>query len=380
MRRPARRRRRQVGGRAVWLVAGVIAAAAAALAVAVLWWSGATLALDRVALARVEVQPLGGSLISARAFAPDGTGIPLSVSGGRLLPRRLLTPGESVTVITVVRRPGWLGWALGHTRTGAADRSCTASSAFATLADGRYSLRAAVAVRRAGRPGLVPEWRPRAPRLGRGAAWSRWGSKRPRARSRCRARHAGGSASALPFASPGFRLPGCRPCSSGRSRGPISPRASIELTFSKPLHDALGAARPKFSVRVPGRWSESDSHTLVFRPAGFGFPLDASVRLELPRNLSVNLGTSPARTARTIDWKVAGASFLRLQQLLADGGYLPLSWQPAGETPARQLLAEINAAVAPPEGSFSWRYTETHRMSCSACGSPGSRTRSSAGR
>ena len=116
MRRPARRRRRHAR-RWFFVCLGVVAAAAVALAVAVVWWSGATLALDRVALARVELQPLGGSLISARAFAPDGSRIPLSVSGGRLLPRRLLTPGESVTVVDVVRRPGWLGWALGHTRT-----------------------------------------------------------------------------------------------------------------------------------------------------------------------------------------------------------------------------------------------------------------------
>ena len=82
-----------------------------------IWWSGATLAEDNVALAKVEVQPLGGSLVSAKASGPSGRRIPLTVDGGRLLPRTKLKPGEVVTVEVVVRRPGWLGWALGKTRT-----------------------------------------------------------------------------------------------------------------------------------------------------------------------------------------------------------------------------------------------------------------------
>ena len=65
------------------------------LAAAVIWWSGATLAQDNVALAKVEVQPLGGSLVSAKAFGPGGRPIPLSVSGGRLLPQKKLKPNST---------------------------------------------------------------------------------------------------------------------------------------------------------------------------------------------------------------------------------------------------------------------------------------------
>lgn len=85
-------------------------------AAAVLFWSGATLAGDPVALARVDVQPLGGKLVGAQAFAPDGTRIPLEVAGGKLTPRGDVVPGERVTVMVVVRRPGWLGWVLGRER------------------------------------------------------------------------------------------------------------------------------------------------------------------------------------------------------------------------------------------------------------------------
>jgi len=97
-------------------VLGALTVIAAVLAAAVLVWSGARLAGDPVALARVHVQPLGGTLESAKAFAPNGTEIPLRVNGDELTLDGHVVPGAQVTVDVVVRRPGWLGWALGRTR------------------------------------------------------------------------------------------------------------------------------------------------------------------------------------------------------------------------------------------------------------------------
>ena len=72
----------------------MLVVAALGLAAAVIWWSGATLAQDNVALAKVEVQPLGGSLVSAKASGPSGRRIPLTVSSGKLLPRTKLKPAK----------------------------------------------------------------------------------------------------------------------------------------------------------------------------------------------------------------------------------------------------------------------------------------------
>ncbi len=117
-RRPSpRRRRRRLVGRSILFVLALLGVAGIAVAAGIVWWSGATLAGDRAALARIEVQPLGGSLVSAKAFGPGGARIPLVVRGSRLTPKALLRPGERVTVEVVVRRPGWLGWALGRSRT-----------------------------------------------------------------------------------------------------------------------------------------------------------------------------------------------------------------------------------------------------------------------
>jgi hypothetical protein len=94
----------------------VVVVALLGLVAAVLAWSGVRLADDPTALARVDVQPFGGTLERVRAFGPDGRRIPLAVRGGRLTPRTRLTPGERVSVDVLVRRPGWLGWALGDKR------------------------------------------------------------------------------------------------------------------------------------------------------------------------------------------------------------------------------------------------------------------------
>ena len=85
----------------------------AALVVAAVAWSGVTLAGDSTALARVTVQPLGGTIEHVQAFGPGGQRLPIAVDDGRLTPLKQLTPGERVSVDVEVRRPGWLGWALG---------------------------------------------------------------------------------------------------------------------------------------------------------------------------------------------------------------------------------------------------------------------------
>src|SRR5436305_517810 len=88
-------------------------AATAALALA---WSGATLAADPSALARVDLQPFASKLVSATASTAGGRPIALVRQGSRLTPATRLSAGQAVSVEVVVRRPGWLGWALGKNR------------------------------------------------------------------------------------------------------------------------------------------------------------------------------------------------------------------------------------------------------------------------
>ena len=53
---------------------------------------------------------------------------------------------------------------------------------------------------------------------------------------------------------------------------------------------------------------------------------------------------------------IAPASFLRLQQLLAQEGYLPLAGAADAGGVEQTMRGELAAAVDPPAGHFEWRY------------------------
>jgi peptidoglycan hydrolase-like protein with peptidoglycan-binding domain len=139
---------------------------------------------------------------------------------------------------------------------------------------------------------------------------------------------------------------------------PLPPDRQLTLTFSSPVGDVLGASRPRLSPATPGRWRQPDAHTLSFQPAGFGFGLGADVQVELPRAIHLAGRTGTALT-RTVRWQVPDGSTLRLQQLLAQLGYLPLDWQPATNRGPASIRAQLAAALTPPSGQFGWRYRHT---------------------
>jgi hypothetical protein len=111
---------------------------------------------------------------------------------------------------------------------------------------------------------------------------------------------------------------------------------------------------------VAGRWAQPDDHTLVFRPSGLGANFASGLSVRFPRAVAVASRTSAAtHTATSLDWAVAPASFLRLQQLLAEEGYLPLDWHPAARDVPHTVRAELSAAIAAPAGKFTWRFPNT---------------------
>ncbi len=142
----------------------------------------------------------------------------------------------------------------------------------------------------------------------------------------------------------------------------ISPATPLHLTFSKPVSEVLGSTRPRLSPSTPGRWRETNSHTLVFTPSGMGAALDSQLQVQLPHAVAAATGGSGLRTTSQVEWTVPPGSTLRLHQLLAQAGYLPVAWRSAGgragDVP-RTPSAEARAAVEPPSGSFTWRYPNT---------------------
>ena len=126
--------------------------------------------------------------------------------------------------------------------------------------------------------------------------------------------------------------------------GRLRPRSSLTLTFARPVADVLGSRLPRLVPATRGRWKQLDRNTLSFEPAGFGFALDSTVHVRLP--------------GQSLAWHVAGGSTLRLQELLARAGYLPLRWQAAAAPPSTPA-AEVSAAVSAPKGTFTWRFPKT---------------------
>ena len=354
-------RRRRPRRLAPWAFLAVVLAALLGFVVAVLVWSGVTLADDATALARVHVQQFGGRLELVRASGPDGRPVPLAVRDGRLTPRRRLTPGEPVTIDVVVRRPGWLGWALGKTR----HERLTVRAPVAGVSDRWLTVRSGSPVRVSfDRPVNTVVYRSGGHISGRTLGG---------ARSLTLGRQvAAGTLQVAAAARPWERLgtpiavswfpPAKVPVavSAPAPGSTIAPASPIRLTFSKPVSDALGGAQPKLSPKTPGRWSQTDSHTLVFVPSGFGARFASGLRVDFDRAIAV-VGSkrSGLHTTRRIEWTVPPGSILRLQQLLAQEGYLPLDWTPAEAPVARTPRAEVRAAVDPPRGHFTWRYPNT---------------------
>jgi len=142
--------------------------------------------------------------------------------------------------------------------------------------------------------------------------------------------------------------------------GRADPLSPIRLTFSEPVSRVLGGAEPTLTPSVKGKWTTLDSHTLVFRPSGAGAPFNSHLSVRFPSPLLVaDANRADPVPSRAVRLSIAPASFLRLQQLLAQEGYLPVDWTPADVDVRRTMPSEVSAAVDPPAGHFRWRYPDT---------------------
>ena len=361
----ARRRRRRSRGRlALWSTAGVIAACACALGLVLLMRPEVVVAQDSEALARISASMLEGRVVSASAERVDGERIPISLRRGRLWPLERIRVNERLRVRLTMRRPGWVGWLLGATdaKTFVVRTPAAQVAARWLIAPSRgpvtFTLDSpvvAVQIRRGAQEITVRFRRPRssvvvgrvAPRLpGAGAATV---SAVPRTWEipphpvRVSWFPAGTGAQALAEPTPGR---------------PLRPDQPITLTFSKPVRQVLGGQLPTITPGVGGNWHVLDAHTISFRPTSFGFPLDSRVTIHLPARVRF-ASTAREHALRTVAWSVLGGSIVRLHQLLAEAGYLPVVWQPAADPVEPTARSEAAAATSPPAGRFSWRWPGT---------------------
>lgn len=130
----------------------------------------------------------------------------------------------------------------------------------------------------------------------------------------------------------------------------VDSSASIRIALNQPLSST--SPMPTISPAIDGSWQRLSASTIEFvqsKPLSPG----QSVTVTVPGGPTGIRGASGARLANSTSstFHVAPLSTLRVQQLLAELGYLPLSFSPA--------VAASGAGVATGDlaGSFTWRWS-----------------------
>jgi lipoprotein-anchoring transpeptidase ErfK/SrfK len=150
--------------------------------------------------------------------------------------------------------------------------------------------------------------------------------------------------------------------------------APITLTFSSAL--SPGTPLPTLTPKIAGSWQVSGA-TATFTPS-YGYAPGTTVALAIPGGTAGMAGAAASAgtlgTSSRSTFTTGGYSTLRLQQILAQLGYLPLVWAPAdggsdGVIPASAPAAAVSVTSAttaglneqvadayqPPAGTFTFQ-------------------------
>ena len=346
-------RARRFGRGPVIAVGVVLALLIGVGAAALVASSHASLGGDSSALARVTL-PVGGGKIESVSVTtgPHSRQVPVELRGTQIWPLRRIRVHQRVTIDVSVRRPGWIAWLSGrtqHLRVTLLTPSASLSQQYLTLRGGApivLHFREPVQAIAYGPPGQIARRQLVTPlstvRLHRTApAGTLWVAAMPRSWETASPVAvswfpAGAQASAVATPAPGTV---------------IGPHTKLTLTFSRTVGQALGRTLPPVTPAGAGSWHAVNSHTITFAPTGYGYGLGAKVNVGLPGGVQLVGGQGANAT-----WKVPGGSTLRLQQILARLGYLPLRFEPGRPVP-QTPDAQEQAAIAPPVGHFAWRYS-----------------------
>jgi hypothetical protein len=124
----------------------------------------------------------------------------------------------------------------------------------------------------------------------------------------------------------------------------------ITVTYSHKLPS--DANLPTLSPSVAGSWS-IEGNKAVFTPS-VGYTADTHVTVHIPATTS---GTTTTTDATTATFTTGQYSTVRLEQLLAQLGYLPVTWTASddgSDVASGDANAQLSAAYDPPSGSFTF--------------------------
>ena len=124
--------------------------------------------------------------------------------------------------------------------------------------------------------------------------------------------------------------------------------AGVTVTYNEPL--PASAPMPTLKPAVAGSWTRQ-GNTVVFTPDA-GYPAGTKVTVTA-------VAAQDKTTVRSTSWSFTTGKYstLRLQEILAQLGYLPLTWTPAagGSVPGDNPQGQLAAAYDPPAGTFAWQ-------------------------
>jgi hypothetical protein len=125
--------------------------------------------------------------------------------------------------------------------------------------------------------------------------------------------------------------------------------SSIAIHFSAVV--SASTPLPTLSPNVAGSWS-ANGRELVFTPTG-AYPPESEISVSIPGGATGVLGVSGAilKSTDVVTFRTKAGSILRAEQLLAELGYLPVTWH--ARTPIVRTMAEFErAAYVAPHGHF----------------------------
>ena len=141
----------------------------------------------------------------------------------------------------------------------------------------------------------------------------------------------------------------------------VNGASPIQVQFSAPL--AASSPMPTLSPSIPGNWT-AQGDDAVFTPT-VGYSENTKVTVKVPGGqagmisaagvTAGNGGTLGSSLSQS--FTTGSFSTMRLQQLLAQLGYLPLTWTSTSRTTISptNARAELAAAYNAPAGTFKWQ-------------------------
>ena len=157
---------------------------------------------------------------------------------------------------------------------------------------------------------------------------------------------------------PNLQVVSVTPAAGARGVNGLSP---IRVQFSAPL--APSSPMPTLSPSIAGNWTDQGD-AVVFTPT-VGYSENTRVTVKIPGGLAgvISVAGANAGDGGTLgsdlspSFTTGSFSTMRLQQLLAQLGYLPLTWTPESDTTISptNAQAELAAAYNAPAGTFKWQ-------------------------